>query len=84
MTALHCHVCVLPLHLSLLMPTDRGGLRVLRIGEPAKVRSCLQACTLKVQLAQAMDKDPEITAARREQQDLRRKLRRKSRSQLER
>jgi hypothetical protein len=53
----------------------KGNLRVLRVGEPAKVRSCLQAHTLKAQLAKAVEADPEISAARREQQSLRRQLR---------
>jgi hypothetical protein len=48
---------------------------VLRIGEPAKVRSCLQAFTLKAQLARAVAEDPEILEARSEQQSLRRRLR---------
>jgi hypothetical protein len=55
--------------------TGRGGLRVLRIGEPAKVRSCLQAFTLKAQLARAVALDPEVLDAKSEQQSLRRKLR---------
>lgn len=53
----------------------KGNLRVLRIGEPAKVRSCLQAYTLKAQLSKAVEADPVIASARREQQSLRRKLR---------
>lgn len=48
---------------------------MLRIGEPAKVRSCLQSLTLKAQLAQAVSQDPAIMEARAEQQSLRRRLR---------
>lgn len=47
---------------------------MLRIGEPAKVRSCLQAFTLKAQLAKAVAQDCEILEARSEQQSLRRRL----------
>lgn len=39
------------------------------------MRSCLQGFTLKAQLAKAVEQDDEIQAARREQQNLRRKLR---------
>ena len=60
--------------------TVRGGLRVLRIGEPAKVRSCLQRFTLKAQLADAVTKDENISEARREQQQLRKQLRQSRRS----
>lgn len=50
-------------------------MRVLRIGEPAKVRSCLQSVTLKAQLAKAVEQDSAITEARAEQRSLRRRLR---------
>lgn len=48
---------------------------MLRIGEPAKVRSCLQSFTLKAQLATAVAQDAGIMKARSEQQSLRRRLR---------
>jgi hypothetical protein len=54
------HIC--------LCTAGKGKLRVLRIGEPAKVRSCLQAYTLKAQLSKAVEADPAIAAARNEQQ----------------
>ena len=57
----------------------RGGLRVLRVGEPAKVRSCLQGFTLKAQLSKAVESNSTITAARAEQQALRRRLRKSRR-----
>jgi hypothetical protein len=57
------------------LDTGRGKLRVLRIGEPAKVRSCLKDWTLKAQLAKEVALDSNIQDARREQQNLRRKLR---------
>lgn len=56
-------------------PAGKGKLRVLRIGEPVKVRSSLQAFTLKAQEAKAVAADPGIAEARREQQALRKRLR---------
>jgi hypothetical protein len=54
-------------------------LGVLRIGEPAKVRSCLQGVTLKAQLAKAVEQNGFITDAREEQRSLRRRLRKSHR-----
>lgn len=48
---------------------------MLRIGEPAKVRSCLKDWTLKAQLAKEVAQDPAISEAKREQHSLRRRLR---------
>lgn len=53
----------------------RGGLKVLRIGEPVKVRSCLQRFTLRAALDEAIKQNSAISAARREQQSLRQQLR---------
>lgn len=69
------HLATVPAVLYCVVVPDRGGLRVLRIGEPAKVRSCLQGWTLKAQLAKEVAKDPHIQDARTEQQSLRRRLR---------
>jgi hypothetical protein len=52
-----------------------GGLRVLRIGEPVKVRSSLQRFTLRAQIEAAVTKDTTIAEARSEQKRLRQKLR---------
>lgn len=58
-----------------------GGLRVLRVGEPVKVRSSLQRYTLRAQVEAAVAKDTTICEAREEQRSLRQQLRtmRKSR-----
>lgn len=47
--------------------TTGGALKVLRIGEPVKVRSCLQRFTLRA----ALEEDGAIKKARKEQQELR-------------
>jgi hypothetical protein len=51
------------------------GLRVLRVGEPVKVRSSLQRFTLRAQIDAAVVKDATIAEARSEQKRLRQKLR---------
>lgn len=54
---------------------DTGhGLRVVRIGEPAKVRSSLKPFTLKAQVAAALAQDPKTVAAMTRQQQLRREV----------
>lgn len=57
----------------MLLPS--GGLRVLRIGEPVKVRSSLQRFTLRAQIDLAVAKDSTIAEAKAEQRILRQQLR---------
>lgn len=48
---------------------------MLRIGEPVKVRGCLQRYTLRAQVDAALTRCSAVQEARQEQQQLRRQLR---------